>query len=674
MAMRALGAQLSAEATEEMFGFGLFSQPSASVAAWRSLGFREFVSCLCIGSVLQLFPLLPVPVPTGPSSAWWVGESAGAAPSDSQSSDKSEGSASAMRVAGELLLPGAGVLLLPAPLKLPAPQPLPAPAPLPLPASPANAAAGVLPAPRTAGGGELQAPPASLEEGDGAAESGRTLVRALRLVLEAYVLFDTDASGTIDRAEVLAIIDAENLLASRALAAGRAGGSGRRGQAGGGGSELGGAGPVRGSCAQGGAAPGSASCARAGAAPCAHVDDDGTAASARVGDGTASGAGNGLSGTEEASASGALAAGEAASTAAPHSEPPSVQSPALPPSSPATPPTPLLLPAPPRHCPPPPLSSSGGRWGILLHASGSAAPALPSPRKSSSRTMHAHVLPLLSLRGLVPVVGGSARRRSEPQNALLSRERWLELDWDRDGQASFREFLRTFFAWVGVDEDEEEDSEEEQEGSGSPVRSLPSSSRATPQSAREVERASARTLPRGAAGEAAAAPRGSSPGTVLRVPPQVATRAMRVTPAAAATRGASAATARVAPAAALPEPPPPPSDAGEPGIPAPRPRAPLLAFTAAAEGGGSMRAIVMIGKAVLRGSTSLIFAPISGTSPRQAPASSPRGVSPPHLHHARKQPHLNADGTPVGILKRPPTMRQLLEVGGPGGLAEEARE
>jgi hypothetical protein len=43
----------------------------------------------------------------------------------------------------------------------------------------------------------------------------------------------------------------------------------------------------------------------------------------------------------------------------------------------------------------------------------------------------------------------------------------------------------------------------------------------------------------------------------------------------------------VAPAAALPEPPPPPSDAGEPGISAPRPRAPLLAFTAAAHAEGA---------------------------------------------------------------------------------------
>jgi len=36
---------------------------------------------------------------------------------------------------------------------------------------------------------------------------GQRLVKALRLVLEAYVLFDRDASGTIDRVEVLSMVD-----------------------------------------------------------------------------------------------------------------------------------------------------------------------------------------------------------------------------------------------------------------------------------------------------------------------------------------------------------------------------------------------------------------------------------------------------------------------------------
>lgn len=39
-------------------------------------------------------------------------------------------------------------------------------------------------------------------------------------------------------------------------------------------------------------------------------------------------------------------------------------------------------------------------------------------------------------------------------NALLSRERWLELDWDGDGQITFKEFLYAFMQWVGVEDDE----------------------------------------------------------------------------------------------------------------------------------------------------------------------------------------------------------------------------
>ena len=43
--MRALGAQLAPEAVQEMFGFG---HVEGSVAAKRSLSFREFFICLCI--------------------------------------------------------------------------------------------------------------------------------------------------------------------------------------------------------------------------------------------------------------------------------------------------------------------------------------------------------------------------------------------------------------------------------------------------------------------------------------------------------------------------------------------------------------------------------------------------------------------------------------------------
>ena len=45
-------------------------------------------------------------------------------------------------------------------------------------------------------------------------------------------------------------------------------------------------------------------------------------------------------------------------------------------------------------------------------------------------------------------------------SALLSQERWAELDWDSDGTITFVEFLYAFEAWVGVD-DEDEDSEDD---------------------------------------------------------------------------------------------------------------------------------------------------------------------------------------------------------------------
>jgi len=49
---------------------------------------------------------------------------------------------------------------------------------------------------------------------------GQRLVKALRIILEAYVLFDRDGSGTIDRGEVLAMIENETAKANASMPGG----------------------------------------------------------------------------------------------------------------------------------------------------------------------------------------------------------------------------------------------------------------------------------------------------------------------------------------------------------------------------------------------------------------------------------------------------------------------
>lgn len=75
---------------------------------------------------------------------------------------------------------------------------------------------------------------------------GKRLVKALKLILEAYILFDADGSGTIDRAEVLAIIDARQVGASSAATAAQEGiGSGVGGVSGADNAPVGGGGARR---------------------------------------------------------------------------------------------------------------------------------------------------------------------------------------------------------------------------------------------------------------------------------------------------------------------------------------------------------------------------------------------------------------------------------------------
>lgn len=44
---------------------------------------------------------------------------------------------------------------------------------------------------------------------------------------------------------------------------------------------------------------------------------------------------------------------------------------------------------------------------------------------------------------------------STPSDTFLTEERFKELDWDGDGNISFREFLFAFESWVGLDEEED---------------------------------------------------------------------------------------------------------------------------------------------------------------------------------------------------------------------------
>eukprot|EP01034_Spumella_vulgaris_P035911 gene35911-44281_t len=39
-------------------------------------------------------------------------------------------------------------------------------------------------------------------------------------------------------------------------------------------------------------------------------------------------------------------------------------------------------------------------------------------------------------------------------NAMLSQQRWNEMDWDANGTIDFAEFVYAFTAWVDIDEDE----------------------------------------------------------------------------------------------------------------------------------------------------------------------------------------------------------------------------
>jgi len=67
--------------------------------------------------------------------------------------------------------------------------------------------------------------------------------------------------------------------------------------------------------------------------------------------------------------------------------------------------------------------------------------------------------------GAAPAGGAAAapERRVVPASALefLTQERWAELDWDANGEISFREWVHAFLSWAEVDEEEDDDVEAE---------------------------------------------------------------------------------------------------------------------------------------------------------------------------------------------------------------------
>ena len=56
-----------------------------------------------------------------------------------------------------------------------------------------------------------------------------------------------------------------------------------------------------------------------------------------------------------------------------------------------------------------------------------------------------------------------SKNNAGADTALLSEERWQEMDWDKDGTITFKEFLSAMYEWVGTaDEISELEAEAEE--------------------------------------------------------------------------------------------------------------------------------------------------------------------------------------------------------------------
>jgi hypothetical protein len=173
----------------------------------EGLSYREFLVCLAVGSVLHLLPYRAGTPPSPRAAA-----AGGAGGEGSSSSPAARHAAAAILQAGAEL-PSASSDPDPSPPAIePAAEAAPQP-PLILPDAPAPDAA---PAPRDAAAGHSLHSPASpsripteSEAVDFLAHSQHGLALALRLVLEAWVLFDKNGDGRVDKEEVLEIISQE---------------------------------------------------------------------------------------------------------------------------------------------------------------------------------------------------------------------------------------------------------------------------------------------------------------------------------------------------------------------------------------------------------------------------------------------------------------------------------
>ncbi|XP_041000075.1 probable calcium-binding protein CML22 isoform X3 [Juglans microcarpa x Juglans regia] len=59
----------------------------------------------------------------------------------------------------------------------------------------------------------------------------------------------------------------------------------------------------------------------------------------------------------------------------------------------------------------------------------------------------------LNKNDMVKALNDASPQEKSPSH--ITRTRFEEMDWDRNGQVSFREFLFAFIKWVGIDTDEE---------------------------------------------------------------------------------------------------------------------------------------------------------------------------------------------------------------------------
>jgi Ca2+-binding EF-hand superfamily protein len=175
--MRGLGATLDEKGVLDMFSYAMMTP--GGQARKTALTFKEFLLCLAIGSVLQLFPLFRAYSRVDLRKLVVDETAASAAAEPEVQSQLDAAAANAFTNAGRFSSTGSEAGLA------------------------ANAAG-------AGAGAGAAAPPAAL------AMQGRHLVNALKLVLEAYILFDRDGSGTIDKNEVLAMVEEENKKAKAA--------------------------------------------------------------------------------------------------------------------------------------------------------------------------------------------------------------------------------------------------------------------------------------------------------------------------------------------------------------------------------------------------------------------------------------------------------------------------